>query len=83
MTKCLPVPSVSRPMPQCIDVHKVADLTGLGVRTIWRFVAEGRFPRPLKFGGKACRWLLADIEALVSSLRTVAQERGRGPLQPV
>ena len=38
--------------PLLIDVSEAARLTGLSVRTVWRFASSGRFPLPVKIGGR-------------------------------
>ena len=39
--------------------------------TLWRWVAEGRFPAPVKLGPRVTAWRRSDIEAW-------AAERARG-----
>lgn len=41
----------------------VATRYGIGRSTLWRWVAEGAFPKPVKVGPRATRWRLADLEA--------------------
>ncbi|WP_395391413.1 AlpA family transcriptional regulator [Novosphingobium sp. BL-8A] len=36
--------------------------TGLGRSAIYQYMAENRFPKPLKIGPRAVAWPLADIE---------------------
>lgn len=31
--------------------------------TVWRWVKQGKFPKPLKLGGGSSRWKLKDLEA--------------------
>lgn len=31
--------------------------------TVWRWAAEGYFPKPIKVGPRATRWRWADLEA--------------------
>lgn len=40
------------PKPLLVDVNEAARLTSLSARTVWRFVSCGKFPRPLKVGGR-------------------------------
>jgi prophage regulatory protein len=35
--------------------------------TIWRWVKEGRFPRPFKLGGNVTVWNLEEVDAFVLS----------------
>jgi predicted DNA-binding transcriptional regulator AlpA len=37
-------------------------MTGLSQRTISRYVAAGRLPRPLKFSRRKLLWRAADVE---------------------
>ena len=53
--------------PELLTVEQVAQLTTLGVRTIWSLVSEGSFPRPVKIG-RATRWRRSQIMAWVDSL---------------
>lgn len=52
---------IDKGMP-CLTVREVAELCGIGVRTVWRRVQEGLFPPPHSLGGKIRRWAYADIE---------------------
>ena len=53
----------------CWNVYEVNEMTGLGVRTIWRLVSVGKFPKPLKTPG--CRRALwAAIEVRKHMLNT-------------
>ena len=53
--------------PELLTVEQVAQLTTLGVRTVWSLVSEGSFPRPVKIG-RATRWRRSQIMAWVDSL---------------
>lgn len=37
--------------------------TGLSRSTIYQRIAEGKFPRPTNFGGRAVGWLEAELES--------------------
>lgn len=43
---------------------QVAILLGVSVPTIWRRVADGTIPKPLKIGALS-RWLKSDIHAVI------------------
>lgn len=49
-----------------LKVSEVARMTGLGVSTIYQIIAAGTFPKPLKLGPQASRWLLSEVQAWVS-----------------
>ena len=40
----------------------VLELTALSQATLYGLMSEGRFPRPLRVGKRAVRWLESDIE---------------------
>ena len=43
------------------DIRKVAEKTTLGIRTIWRKVAEGLFPPPRQVTESRRAWLSSDV----------------------
>jgi predicted DNA-binding transcriptional regulator AlpA len=64
----LPIPT-PKPIPArrvLLSVKEVATILGFTPRTIWRWVAEGIFPKPLHFGtgDKARRWHRGTIERI-------------------
>ncbi len=44
-----------------LKVGEVALCFGLSAREIWRRVAAGRFPKPMKLGPKSTRWSGAEL----------------------
>lgn len=58
-----------------LDVNKVASLLGLGVRTVWRWVASGKLPQPVIREGRIVRWRLKD---LLEWLDEQADQNARG-----
>lgn len=64
-------------MNQSQQFLRVADLCGtrdrpgslkLSRSTLWRLVADGRFPRPVKLGPRITAWRSADVAAWSESL---------------
>ena len=51
---------------QLLDVRDVAALLKVSVRQIWKLVASGRLPQPVRLG-RSVRWLSADIGLFVLS----------------
>lgn len=45
-----------------IRLNKVIHLTGLGRSSIYKFMAEGSFPKSISFGAKRIAWLESDIQ---------------------
>lgn len=56
-----------------LSVAEVAHMLGVSQRSLWKWVAAGTFPRPLKIGGsRAARWLRSDIDTHLASQRQTA-----------
>jgi prophage regulatory protein len=45
----------------CLRIGMVSSITGLSVPTIYREIAQGRFPRPIKITAGARAWKLSEI----------------------
>ena len=45
-----------------IKLKEVMDKTTLGRSTIYKFIAEGKFPKSKSLGGRAVAWLESDVE---------------------
>lgn len=50
---------------QMMTVREVAEHLNIGVSTVWRSVAKGTLPAPIKIGGST-RWRRVEIEAITS-----------------
>jgi prophage regulatory protein len=46
-----------------LRLAEVSTMVGLKRSSIYRYVAEGRFPAPIKVGIRGVRWKLADVLA--------------------
>lgn len=44
-----------------IRLNQVKDLTGLGRSTIYKYIAEGSFPKPISLGDRCVGWLESEI----------------------
>jgi excisionase family DNA binding protein len=53
--------------PRMIDVKEVATILKVSKRTVWRLVASGELPQPIRFG-RNVRWKLEDVEAWIEGL---------------
>lgn len=47
-------------LPQMITVNELAATLGMSKRTIWRLLASGQIPEPVRVGG-GTRWRLDEI----------------------
>ena len=50
-----------------LRVGQVADIYGVSIPTIWRWLKENRIPKPIKIGGST-RWLSTEVENFISSI---------------
>lgn len=57
---------MDKPKPQLGDVREVANALHCSVATVWRGVAAGELPKPIKIGGRTL-WSLPEIEALIEA----------------
>ena len=48
----------------------VLKMTGLGRSTIYRWIADGSFPRPVRLGPRAVAWRWADLDRWTRSRAT-------------
>ena len=51
-----------RRVTRLIRLPEVQHRVGLGRSTIYRWMAEGKFPKPVQLGGYAVAWAQEDIE---------------------
>jgi prophage regulatory protein len=72
--------AVSSPTPHAAptdDLHRqlarlptVLKLTGLGRSTIYRWIADGSFPAPVRLGPRAVAWRWSDLDRWTQSRAT-------------
>ncbi|SAI51886.1 transcriptional regulator [Bordetella trematum] len=58
---------VGKPAPAFYRLADVVRITALSRATIYRRIAEGRFPRPVHLGGRACGWTTAALQAWIDN----------------
>jgi predicted DNA-binding transcriptional regulator AlpA len=51
-----------------LDLKTVANVLGIGTRSVWRGIARGDFPPPVKIG-RSCRWFTSDLLEFQERLR--------------
>lgn len=42
---------------------EIASRYSISRPTVWRWVKQGKFPKPVKLGGGSTRWRLIDLQA--------------------
>lgn len=59
-----------------IRLREVRARVSLGASTVYRYLAAGKFPRPVDLGGGRVAWLESEVDAWIAS-RAEAARRGR------
>ena len=62
------------PPVRLLRIREVQARTGLSRSTIYRWAAEGRFPPPVRLGGRVARWVEAEVDEWL--LKWVEKRRG-------
>lgn len=45
-----------------IKLKQVMDCTGLARSTVYKFMADGQFPKPVKLGSKMVAWVESEVQ---------------------
>lgn len=59
-----------------IRIKEVMNRTGLARSTVYKYINENNFPKPIKLGSRAVAWVESEIEGWISD---VIHERDREP----
>ena len=57
-----PRSKVEPPAPKFLRMPSVVRMTGLGRSTIYRLIAENKFPGPVRVGDRAVAWRQVDLD---------------------
>jgi len=49
-------------LPNMLTARQICERVGIGSGTLYRWLAEGRFPQPRKFSPRMVRWYASDVE---------------------
>ncbi len=52
-----------------IDIHQVSGMLSVSIPTIYGWRDRADFPQPYKFGRRAYRWDLAEVEQFIEQSR--------------
>ena len=66
----LPPASAAQPTQLLVRLPGVPKATGLGRSTIYRWVADGSFPPPVRLGPRAVAWRWSDLDRWTRSRAT-------------
>lgn len=50
------------------DSQQVARRLSISVRTLWRMVKEGKFPKPIRWNRKLVRWKKTAVDEVLRNL---------------
>lgn len=64
-----------RHFERLLKVGEVAGLLGVSVSTVWRHVADGSLPEPVRFGG-VTRWAQSELVDHLDALKAGRAEVG-------
>ena len=64
-------PTACASQPAWMRVSDVCNYLGIGRSTLYHFIDERNFPKPVKIGSRAVRWHYVDVEEWLSSAKTV------------
>lgn len=56
----------SPPKERVLRLRQVLEIVPIAKSTLWLWVKEGKFPKPIKLGPKTTVWRFTDIEALIN-----------------
>lgn len=59
-------PRCQLPAPAFFRLRDVLRITSLSRPTIYRRIAANRFPAPIRLGGRACGWAIAELQTWIS-----------------
>ena len=54
--------------PELMTSQQVAERLSVSVRTLWRLVAAGKFPQPVRYNRKLVRWKTTDVSRYIETL---------------
>ena len=55
-----------------LNVRQLGKLLGCSPRNVWRLLALGKLPEPLRLGARTVRWRVREIEAWLDGARASA-----------
>lgn len=51
---------------RCVRMKHVSEMTGIARSTIYKYIAEGTFPKPFKLGERVSVWRVSVIEQWIT-----------------
>lgn len=53
---------------ELLTSQQVAERLSVSVRTLWRLVAAGKFPQPVRYNRKLVRWKTTEVARYIETL---------------
>ena len=50
-----------------LRLKTVVEITGLARSTVYKYIAEGIFPKPISLGGRSVGWLESEVHSWIQS----------------
>ena len=68
-------PSAGAAMPRLLTLRDVTAATALSRSAVYALMAESRFPKPIRIGSRAVRWLEQEVRDFIASRPRGGSER--------
>lgn len=57
--------------PRLVSTKYVCEVLGISRTTLWRWLSDGRFPKPMQLGPMRTVWQPCDIDDFIEKLKAV------------
>ncbi len=68
-------PSASAAMPRLLTLREVTAATALSRSSVYALMAESRFPKPIRVGTRAVRWVEQEVLDFIASRPRAGSDR--------
>ena len=69
------IPSARNVVPRLLTLRDVTELTALSRSAVYALMAESRFPKPLRIGSRAVRWVESEVLDFIATRPRAGSER--------
>ena len=70
----MPTPSDHKKLNHLLSINAVSDMTSFSRSTIYRYIAQNKFPAPIKIGSRRVAWKSTDILEWIERLENETSE---------
>ena len=67
--------STAPPLPRLLTLRDVTELTALSRSAVYALMNESRFPKPLRVGSRAVRWVEHEVLDFIATRPRAGSER--------